>query len=123
MKKWPLSKPENVPFAPCDQAIQSQLSLQVYHQKCILREPYAVNPRRHPPIFIDFLLTYSSRKNPTPARSGLSGRSGSGLGGHGLGLGLGGQGLVQAVWVLAVKVWVLAVKVWVLAVKVWPLAI
>ena len=38
-EKWPLSKPENVAFARADQAIQSQLSLQVYHQKCNLREP------------------------------------------------------------------------------------
>ena len=38
-EKWPLSKPENVAFAPGDRLYNSRISLQVYHQKCILREP------------------------------------------------------------------------------------
>ena len=84
-EKWPLSKPENVLFAPGDQAIQSPLSLQVYHQKCILSGPYGRNPRGDPPIFVDFLLTNSSRMKHYPCevitvRQVRSGRSGSGSG-------------------------------------------
>ena len=86
---------ENVLPAPGDQLYNTRISHKDSHQKCILREPYAVNPRA-PPIFIDFLPTNSSRQNPTPAdiwvvRQVRSGRSG--LGGQGLGLGLGGLGL------------------------------
>ena len=53
---------ENVVFAPGDQLYNSRFSLGVYYQKCNLKEPYGTNPRRHPPIFIDFLPTNSSRK-------------------------------------------------------------
>ena len=93
----PFSKPENVIFAPGDRPYNPTLLHKDSHQKCILREPYSRNPRGHTPIFIDFLLTYSSRKNPTPARSSRLRRS--------------GQGLVWAVMVW-VWVWVWEVKVW-----------
>ena len=57
-EKWPLSKLENWTFPRGDRAIQSPLSLQVYHQKCILREPYSRNLRGDPPFSsISFLLT------------------------------------------------------------------
>ena len=49
-EKWPLSKPENVIFARATKPYNPRISLQVYHQKCILRGPYSQNPRRHPPF-------------------------------------------------------------------------
>ena len=97
----PLSKPEKCAFAPGNKSIESQLFLGFHHQKCSPSKPYTRNPRRHPPNFIDFLPTNSSRKNPPlpmsrclggqvrswrSARSGRS-RSGSGSGRFRSGLG------------------------------------
>ena len=98
MEFWPLSKPENVIFAPGDHLYNPRFSIGFHHQKLVLRGPYGPNPRAAPPNFIDFLPTTAhARILPLPI-SGWSGRSGQGglgggLGGQGLGLSLGGLGL------------------------------
>ena len=72
-----VSKMENVLFAPGDHLYNYRFSIGVYYQKCNLKEPYAPNPRGDPPIFIDFLLTNSSRKKRSPFHN----RGGEGVGG------------------------------------------
>ena len=100
MKFRPLSKSENVLFAPGDRLYNPRFFVRFHHQKLVLRGPYGRNPHHRPPNFIDFRPTTAhARILPLPI-SGWSGRSGQGglgglgdLGGQGLGLGLGGLGL------------------------------
>ena len=102
----PVSKNENVLFPRGDQAIQLTLSLQVSHQKLIFSRPYGRIPRGHPPNFMDFLPTNSSRKNPDPPqvlgwRVEVGGWSWE-LGAWRLELGAGGERLEVGGWRLVV---------------------
>ena len=57
----PVSKNEKCLFAPGSRLYNSRFFLKDSHQKSIFSKPYTVNPRGHPPNFMDFLPTNSSR--------------------------------------------------------------